>query len=56
VPVVAQYAVNARIAGEQPNQNRCGMLLLEARTESLMARTRRQVLKVLVREAGASPL
>ncbi|SFK48439.1 putative peptide zinc metalloprotease protein [Mesorhizobium albiziae] len=54
-PVSAQYAVNARVAGEQrqPDQTRRGMLLLEGRAESLMARAWRQVLKVLVREAGA---
>lgn len=55
VPVAAQYAVTARVSGEaqMPDQTRRGVLLLEGRAESLLARMWRQVLKVLVREAGA---
>lgn len=55
VPVGSQYAVTARVTGDaqMPDQTRRGVLLLEGRAESLLARMWRQVLKVLVREAGA---
>ena len=51
-PVQAQYAVSAD-GGFAPARAHRGMLLIEARPESLAARAWRQVLKVVVRESGA---
>jgi len=55
VPITAEYAVTAQALDQpnDPNQTWRGMLLLDGRAESLLARGWRQVLKVLVREAGA---
>ncbi|MEI5682178.1 HlyD family efflux transporter periplasmic adaptor subunit [Mesorhizobium sp. CCNWLW179-1] len=55
VPIAAEYAVTARAVDEpgDPAQTWRGVLLLDGRPESLLARAWRQVLKVLVREAGA---
>lgn len=55
VPIAAEYAVTALAVDERgdPAQTWRGVLLLDGRAESLLARAWRQVLKVLVREAGA---
>lgn len=55
VPVGAQYAVSAEILSPQPPaaQTERGVLHIEGQPESFLARSVRQVLKVLVREAGA---
>lgn len=55
VPVSAQYAVTADITGAMPNldQTQSGVLLINGRAESLLARAWRRVLTVLVRESGA---
>jgi putative peptide zinc metalloprotease protein len=55
VPAAAQYAIVATAADDTatPFQTRRGVLLLDGKPESLASRMWRQVLKVLVREAGA---
>ncbi|QND54783.1 HlyD family efflux transporter periplasmic adaptor subunit (plasmid) [Phyllobacterium sp. 628] len=55
VPVSAQYAVTANVTETAPelNQTRSGILLIDGKAESLLARGWRRVLTVLVRESGA---
>lgn len=55
VPTAAQYAVSAEIVGARPalQQTQRGVLVLDGEAQSLLARTWRQVLRILVREAGA---
>lgn len=55
VPAAAEYALNAEIVGAVPDlqQTERGVLVLDGEPQSLLARAWRQVLKVLVREAGA---
>lgn len=54
-PASAEYAVTARVTDleQRPRQTWRGVLILNGQAESLLARAWRQVLKVLVREAGA---
>ncbi|WP_144223371.1 HlyD family efflux transporter periplasmic adaptor subunit [Mesorhizobium amorphae] len=54
-PTSAEYAVTARATDLErgPDQTWRGVLILDGQAESLLARAWRQVLKVLVREAGA---
>lgn len=54
-PTSAEYAVTARVADfkQGPSQTWRGVLILNGQAESLLARAWRQVLRVLVREAGA---
>lgn len=54
-PASAEYAVTARVTDleQGPRQTWRGVLILNGQAESLLARAWRQVLKVLVREAGA---
>lgn len=55
VPAAAEYALSAEIVGDVPDlqQTERGVLVLDGEPQSLLARAWRQVLKVLVREAGA---
>lgn len=53
VPSAAQYAILAIAENAAPTQTSRGVLLLDGKPESLASRAWRQVLKVLVREAGA---
>lgn len=54
-PTSAEYAVTARVTDlkQGPSQTWRGVLILNGQAESLLARAWRQILKVLVREAGA---
>lgn len=52
-PVSAQYAITADVAGVSPHQTVRGVVTLKGRGESIVGRVWRQVVKVLVREAGA---
>lgn len=55
LPVSAQYAVTAEVTGAAPEltHTQSGILLVDGRAESLLARGWRRVLTVLVRESGA---
>ncbi|MBA1138770.1 hypothetical protein [Mesorhizobium neociceri] len=52
---MGEYAVTAWVLSKpgDPNRTWRGVLLLDRRAESPLARGWRQILKVLVREAGA---
>lgn len=52
---MGEYAVTAWVLSKpgDPDQTWRGVLLLDRRAESLLARGWRQILKVLVRAAGA---
>ena len=56
VPAAGQYPVRASLGGDVPpaylSQTRRGILVVDGRAESFLARFWRQALKVLVRESG----
>lgn len=53
-PVEAQYGVNAAAAeGSLPDRMQRGVMMISARGQSMASRVWRQVMRVLVREAGA---
>jgi putative peptide zinc metalloprotease protein len=52
-PVSAQYAITAEVSGKAFSETVRGVVVLNGKGESIAGRVWRQVVKVLVREAGA---
>jgi putative peptide zinc metalloprotease protein len=52
-PVSAQYAITAEVSGKALSETVRGVVVLNGKGKSIAGRVWRQVVKVLVREAGA---